>query len=133
MNSFQGGYLSITLVALFVFLHSGQAIATTQTCDAYFGPSNDPRRNYCSSDGTRYSCGVNSCKAGDRPWSSVYFQNCYLIVNKVVTTKRKNEVYPIQYHNHWWTVDAQDIHDRKWYSCSYTRDVPDDLNAQRPS
>ncbi|KAI7952467.1 hypothetical protein MJO29_008098 [Puccinia striiformis f. sp. tritici] len=59
--------------------------------------------------------------------------NCYLIVNKVVTTKRKNEVYPIQYHNHWWTVDAQDIHDRKWYSCSYTRDVPDDLNAQRPS
>ncbi|KAI9602548.1 hypothetical protein H4Q26_001838 [Puccinia striiformis f. sp. tritici PST-130] len=67
------------------------------------------------------------------PGSSVYFQNCYLIVNKVVTTKRKNEVYPIQYHNHWWTVDAQDIHDRKWYSCSYTRDVPDDLNAQRPT
>ncbi|POW13296.1 hypothetical protein PSTT_03861, partial [Puccinia striiformis] len=129
-----GGYLSITLVALFVFLHSGQAIATTQTCDAYFGPSNDPRRDYCSSDGTRYSCGVNSCKAADRPWSSVYFQNCYLIVNKytqyniTITGGPKSGQQARLYF-----VDAQDIHDRKWYSCSYTRDVPDDLNAQRPS
>ncbi|KAI7949365.1 hypothetical protein MJO28_008186, partial [Puccinia striiformis f. sp. tritici] len=149
-----GGYLSITLVALFVFLHSGQAIATTQTCDAYFGPSNDPRRDSTVPgtlavstlakrliDPVRCHYIPSRCQIIDAlcapmksiSGSSVYFQNCYLIVNKVVTTKRKNKVYPIQYHNHWWTVDAQDIHDRKWYSCSYTRDVPDDLNAQRPS
>ncbi|KAI7949367.1 hypothetical protein MJO28_008188 [Puccinia striiformis f. sp. tritici] len=131
IKSFLGGYL--ILIPLLIMLYSRGAVATKRRCDSYFGPSKNPERNCepeqpihtspsvtkfstlykqlttelivdCSSDGVRYSCAVDSCKAKNKLWSSFRFRNCYMIVHGLVTTFRKEEVNPVQFHTLWWTV-----------------------------
>ncbi|KAH9452894.1 hypothetical protein Pst134EB_016843 [Puccinia striiformis f. sp. tritici] len=129
IKSFLGGYL--ILIPLLIMLYSRGAVATKRRCDSYFGPSKNPERNYCSSDGVRYSCAVDSCKAKNKLWSSFRFRNCYMIVHGLVTTFRKEEVNPVQFHTLWWTVKVQDYGDRQWYSCGYELDYP--MNALKPT
>ncbi|KAA1065949.1 hypothetical protein PGT21_016443 [Puccinia graminis f. sp. tritici] len=137
VNLLQRGYVTSTviLIALVITLHSDQVAASTQTCETYFGPGKDPQRYYCSRENIRYSCAFDSCKEGGKPWSSFYFQNCFLIKNnKPITTKPKDKVYPIQYHSRdegfGGTIRAQDRKTRAWYSCTYE---PYTLNSHRPS